>query len=581
MSFFLYPIKSKSYIELDSVFETFSKMGLTKYKIFQFGRWELVFYDKEYIKEHCYIEQEKNAIFLSGSFTYKGLSLNESLKVFLNDALERQIEETELYGNYFIIINIADELFYYSDNKLLINIYLEKRYSVISSSFLAILNGVMDSFRFNVHSAHEILLTGNLIRPSTLVKEITRCQIKEEINAIGLKEIAISKCDLNKIVYSFQNRSQVLEANINILDTYFKNQKNLVDEYGLVLGLTGGLDSRLLQAFSEKNFDRISYFSHYRPNDLDFKFAKILAEKKQKKLLKIKSITSSALTNYEMFDRIERAHYFLDGQIRSQIYWHEEFNTLDYEKQVYSSSKIGYHGIGGEQYRNYERMVLPFRLYNSWFKYEYIYKNARDYFYEKNDSKVFLDWISGKVEKSLPRRKVIDLTYIKIFYDEIYNKANRIERMNSLNKYILYFAPFIDPKIANVALSSAKFLGYTNNFEAHMIAQLDPELASINSNYGYNFVDGQSIFSVIPSLMKDVIPTKYKLRLYNHLRNNFNDGQYNLLKKQFDFVELFEVKSKEILLFDIVKISKLKYTGVLLIALGFMMNKYKEKLKYD
>lgn len=118
-------------------------------------------------------------------------------------------------------------------------------------------------------------------------------------------------------------------------------------------------------------------YTHYRENekDKDFSIAKYICQQLNINL----TIIKENITQLNLEEILDNICYFVDGQIRAEIYWQDFFNSRDYKLKIFKN-KLELNGIGGEQYRNVERMILPYWKFNNWLENEYLFKYSGNCF---------------------------------------------------------------------------------------------------------------------------------------------------------------------------------------------------------
>lgn len=128
-------------------------------------------------------------------FSYNGLSYSDSLKNLLNDLDENKFDKNKIIGNYFIIYkNKNNELYFLHDPLSYYSVFYNEEKTIISSSFLALLECSNKKYDLNYNSIYEILHTGALIGPDTIVDGIFR--LENNLNSINNISRIITKPDI-------------------------------------------------------------------------------------------------------------------------------------------------------------------------------------------------------------------------------------------------------------------------------------------------------------------------------------------------------------------------------------------------
>jgi len=574
-AFFLY--KKNSNIDLDSVKKIFLEKGFKNPNIFDFKSYTLLLYKKILLNEKNYFIEGNNAIYTIGTVVYKGKNYKQSIISIFHDFIENKLNPDELIGSFCIIIKFSDEIKYFIDRAGVQNIYYNENQTVISSSFLAVIYSSKEKMYLNKSAALEVLATGCLIGPDTLIKEISRLEIS---NPLNFKSIKFAPLPMNKIPdLSKKEYNKCLKDQIDYLNGYFESIKPFANSFGLIIGITGGFDSRLLLILALRHNKNISCYTSWRKvKDKDITIAEEVCKKTSLKLIIEPAIHPLDMTQDEMLNTLNDAFLFCDGHIRSQSYWTEQYNTRNHREKININKNIGLNGIGGEQYRNNERMVMPKWNFKNWIKYELILKNSGKSFTTKKDLNLLIKYIRNKIEKKLKiQKKYIDHLDVKRYYNEIFNLSNRSTRLNMENQISFYLAPFTEYNVALKAYRIIHQLGVSLKYESDMIKLLNPVLAEIDSRYGFNFLKGEPFWMKSQSFIKEMLPGS----LYHYLaekkkrdKNTFHI-QY---EKKFPFIkELTEEVIKLNLPLDI-NILKHTPSGYLIASMGYFLKKLQFKI---
>ena len=575
--FLLYPESID--LSRKEVDQLFGHMGLVPGKVFSNGRFNILLYKKSLAENESYLESGKDYIICVGTFFYRKQSQNDSLKIFLKDFKNNQIFNDEIIGQFSLILVIDNQINLILDRLAIQNVYFDARNKIMSSSLLAVCTAHPGKLDLNRNSIVEILLTGGLVGPDTVFNEVKRVEPIDNIIFEGIKVI-----NLPEVNYTLKERSRdkLITNQLDTLDHYFSLISKPVSENKVILGLTGGYDSRLLMCFAERHFTNTSYYTHWRKGEnKEIELVKILAKKIQKELHQYVVKYPEDMTREEALDTLQQSFYHNDGHIRTQIYWHEYYNTLDYARSIFGTGFLALNGIGGELYRNFEKMVLPEWNFESWLKYEILYRNSANLFNDKKTENEFIAYFSSKILDRLrvDQPRFIDRLFLKRYHNEVYNVSNRCVRSVMENKLINSLSPFVEPLVSFKAYEAIPALGNSMSFQSDMIKMINPELAKVNSNYGYDFFTGESFLSVIQNYLFEMLPKKYFFKMYNAIRKNYNDDFYDRYKYRFDFMTGFEDHIMDLNLpVDIKRLKSIKHTGWLLISLGFFLMELENKI---
>jgi len=550
-AFFLYNKDTKiSYSEVEDLF---TKKGFSEPQSFQIGEYYLKLYKKQLVDINNYYKDESNYIFVCGSLFYKGLGFNESLKFLLSDFINNCINSQELYGNYVVLFYNGQkkEVVFCIDPAFIKNVYFDITKKIISSDFLAIIEAASETYTLNKMALIENLTTGYLISPDTYANEIQKLD-KKNINQLGSGFRGIKVKNLSPLnnarIVGFENAIE--HANGQLSD-YFGFVKNLTDEFGANIGLTGGFDSRLLLMHARKKIKRLIANSFWRPNSIEYINAKELAKAAGIDFI---SFEEKPFAKPEKQEMLRKAYYFFDGQIRSQNNWDEEFNLPEYSAQIAANYLVGFHGCGGEQYRNADRLIGKMSL-RTYIQYEWMFKQCENAFLDRKLQAAVYENIARKIRRliDIPANQV-GLPELKRIQNEIWNTANRATRVNVLNQQQFYFAPFTEYQIAHSAYKYIPYLGKSLFFQLEMLKRLDHDLSAVKTNYGFTISEGEPFrFKIIPYLL-NLLPRAVFYKLYFRIRktqkktnkiNSYKNSTYQYIDELGKKINLIKISNNK------------------------------------
>lgn len=565
-------------ISQEKILSSFLSQNLSKYYKVNVRDYQIWVFKRNLALGNNYYENGNDGIFLSGTLIYKNKSQQESMKAFLFDFIQEDLSCDSIIGQFSIVLKVDGVLYLITDRSGISNVYYNDSKTIISTSFLAV-SMAERNLKLNKLAITEILLTGGLIGPDTIFENVKRLEQKENIEFPSINIIKLPPVDYE---LGNKSRSSLINEQLDRLDYYFSSISKLANEQGVTLGLTGGFDSRLMMCFAERHFENIEYFSHWRKRKTkELIIAERLAKAVNKKLNIYEVIHPLDMSEEEAWNTLDKGFYHYDGHIRTQAYWHEAYNTLDYLKMVYQNNYLGLHAIGGEQYRNYERMIWPRWNYHSWLKHEVLYRFSENIFFSKADEKNFIDYYSSKIchKLNLGQKNYINRMTLKRFHNEVYNLANRAVRSSMENKSVFFLCPFADPLVSYKAYEIVPKLGPSLSFQADMIKKISPRLAKIESEYGFNFFDGENFRSVLNGYIKEAMPKKLFFNFYHYRKKTRKNTFYFQYRKRHHFMsELDDLVDNLPLNIETKRLKNIKDTGWLLISLGYFLKKMKTKV---
>lgn len=559
-------------------FDYFAERGFGEPNKFSLGYWNLNLYSKTIIKNTNYFFIDNSALFVIGSFIYHGEDYDTSIKLLLIDKMKDKICADKIYGSFIIIFYIKGQISILRDGSNISNVYYNSSNSIISSSFLAVCNAHDGTLSINKESITENLISGYLIGPVTVFNEIHRFE-KDDIQSI--EDIAILSINIKEGLFKPTDFEEAIQEQQYCLGKYFQSVKKIADQYDVDSGLTGGFDSRLLLILALKYFKRVSFHSYWRKQkNREFECAKAICIKAGTKLKAVPVTFPLEMDPSQLETTMAAAFIYYDGHIRKHSYWHEEYNTLSYRKKILDGCGLGLHGIGGEQYRNEERVLFNRRKLYNWIKYDLIYNSSGDCFYEKKHENDFINIYQKKIKKVLNiKSRSISRHEIKRFYNEIQIPGLRAVRTNIENSDIFFLSPFADYNVSQKAYHAIPFLGLSGFFQQQMIKRLNPEIAALISDYGYDFYKGEPFYRKLNTLLKEVMPSALFYKLYINRKGSHNDNSYNKFLEKFPDLKELEKNVLNVQLpinLDILKTKSDLYP--LIWEVGYLLLKFRSKL---
>jgi len=536
------------------------------------------FYPKQKFNSVNSLRSGNNYMYLAGTCFMKGKKYREGLENILKDYVSGSLDTESLAGSYFILFGNEKLTEFYSDPAAIQNIFFHRRSGIISSSFIACMLGayeVSGKLKINKDACTEILTTGTLAGPDTLFCDIERYEPSFHDNLPGINRIITG----HKIRMRPQRSTFDSEVNYQVekLKEFIEGLKPAMDEMGVLTGLTGGFDSRLLFHLLRLTTQNISVYSTYRKNPTEeYKCAEKLADFYNFKLVS---------PGYRLFSEMDRDEFrammvdnllFNDGQVRLFNLWTEEIKSKSYLESLYGNRLIGMSGVGGEQYRNGEYLTRDNYKFSDWFYAEMILKYCKDPFIHKEMRRKFLDFIRNKMFISLKKEgnsEYISRAEIKKYLGTVYNTSCRTLRNNIENQLFFFISPFTDYFISMQALDCLPFLGNHHDFEKTMIQELAPESAFIRLDYGYRISDNVPVrYRFLPAV-KRITGIKNYYRMKSIIRPD--DALSERIFKAHPFMKSYSDAVRELMLpVSVDTILKSNHLSPLVLELGLFVKHF-------
>jgi hypothetical protein len=479
-----------------------------------------LYLNRKTLASSCSIFESSNGTaYGTGTFTYRMGGPEESLQLLLGDFIEGRFDHSSLLGHYFIFLFLPSGIKILTDGTGLVKAYHDEEGSYLSSSFLLAAR-LHKRLTLNKAAATENLVTGGITGPETLVNEISSFS---KSSFTLFPDIEFVQPRMGTTTDMPVSEVDALQRQATLLGNYFSSCSRLASGGGADIGLTGGYDSRLILACARSHIHDFRIHSHYRPaGSEEWRIARRIAEGEGI------SFTSPEVTPPEKMDDemllrvIGSSFRFSDGVISLYCNWMEEYNTLEYRLSVLGDKRLGISGIGGEQYRNQDRLYGKPWIFSQWLKYSYVRKISGRVFLTAQDEKAILERIKNKIYSITgfsPGKRFISLTDLKRIQNEVIIPAYRGARTDAENRHAWYLSPLADFHVSTSAYGIIKFLKDSKRFEADLIRMIAPSLAAYPTDYGYDLVRGEPLSAkVSASAFENLLPGSLKWEIREKIR---------------------------------------------------------------
>ena len=511
----------------------------------------------------------------TGTFVYRMGGPEESLLLLLNDFTEGRFDQASLLGHYFIFLFLPSGIKILSDGTGLVKAFHDTEGSYLSSSFLLAAR-LHSDLTLNRAAATENLVTGGITGTETLVNEISSFS---KGSFTLFPEIGFVLPRPGTTADKPATESDAIRRQAELLGNYFSSCRKLAESGGADIGLTGGYDSRLVLACARDHIHDLRIHSHYRPaGSEEWRIARTITEGEGI------SFTSPEVTPPEKMDDgmllrvIGNSFMFSDGAISLHCNWMEEYNTLEYRLSVLGNKRLGFSGIGGEQYRNQERLYGKPWLFSQWLKYSYLRKVSGRVFLTVKDEREMQAGIKSKICSITgfsPGKRFISLADLKRIQNEVIIPAYRGARTDAENRHSWYLSPLADFHVSRAAYGIIKFLKDSKRFEADLIRVISPSLATYPTDYGYDLVRGEPLSGrLFSSAFENLLPASLKWAVREKLKTR---GRVGPLSEKIRTSQLLSGYVQNVssagLPVSVPALLKRESTAHMVVALGYFLEK--------
>jgi len=566
----------------DQVMTQFESLDYGKGKFIHYGDWNIIIYPKKNYSIDNWKIFPGGIICAVGTFSYKNSFYDSALEAIFHDVKHNCIRSTKFWGTFIIIVVTSNGNYLIRDGAGLTRLYRHREDKIYSSSFAGLISCSDQYFSFDRDAATELLTTGVLTGDQTLLREVNRIITGEVID--GFQKIETYPENLPEPL----NRNQALDQQLNVTGAYFRgiitDWFNYMPDSVLDIGITGGMDSRLLLSMVMDHTQRITLHTHWRKEGMkndDFRYAHIFARETSLTLNTREVRTPFEMDEQDIQTNFERAYCLSDGVIRSGCYWDEEYSTANYRSELSAPPYLRLLGFGGEQYRNRERLPLnSSRSLKSWIRWEMLYQFAGGYFISKEAE----ENIINRIELNLTSQFNDSIIYLNLYNYKKYIRLIQSPSYRSLqstmeNRLGFCLSPFLDINLSDPAFLAIPFLGRALSFQLEMLNRISPVIASLPNGYGFDFSRGEPACLRAGAVFWQNMPAYLKYPLYARLKNYYRTDYIEQLAGKHKFIrDLEEIVADLDLPIDLRKHRLVRSRARLLLNLGYFIKRNSDKI---
>lgn len=449
-----------------------------------------------------------------------------------------------------LIVYKENTLFLYNDNLSCNKFYTNKKSNSLSNSFLALCHLERKNLNINSESVYEYLINGSLFGTNTFFNEVNSIEHNHYVvvnNDFTIKDriVELEKTPSTKTKNNPSITELATHENSKLL-TLLSNVN--IDERAIV-SFSGGYDSRLLLSLMRSLGYSPDLFVYGNDTSDDVAVAKNIAYKEKLNLTIIDKSTQNAcysleesMKDFYAFDGWKVEHGIFDGGI-------DRKDRLMRNKD----GRVSINGSLGEIYRNFYYMPKSSSSLNQLvhtFYSQYDPKAFTERFnelnYENSIEKKMQNAIGIQADTSTSRNDIEKL--YPYFRGRFW--AGRDARLN--NNFGAALFPFMHESIVKDSSSIPLSIKEMGRMQSEMIKLLDINLASYQSDYGFNFVEKKPLpykASYFISVHKPAWLRKYSQRLKNIKKQSIDIE--NHMKKFNEIIDSFSYMNKYVVIENI------------------------------
>lgn len=469
----------------------FARKGFAAPAVFDLGTHELLLYRKQLVDVSNHVSDDRgNQLFAVGTPVYQAKGYRDSLEALFADSANGRLDHEALLGNYCLLFHRNDTLTLRTDPLGVQQVFHTTDGGCISSSFLATMAALPGRASINHPAFREEIAGGYILPPDTVVEEV-RCLVPGRSSPLRLGTVDVPACPLPEADEPQPTFDACVDKQIAVLTDYFRAVAPLVSQYGADAGISGGYDSRLIVALCGFLDGDIGLHTHATrgQHESERAVATELARLRGYPLVAVETASVEKHRPEDLGTLLEDNLYYFDARNADNMGAFHETYTRAYRKAVLGKYGLGFGGMGGEMYRNYYRTARSTFDCRAWMEHHRYHRMAAPGLRSAGG----LGAVHDRVCEKLGNRLGIDFTgritfaQMRAYYSLVRMPDCDGRNNNAHNQLSFYLTPFIEPRTVRAGLAATPFIGLGGRLEAAMIRKLDPQLAAVNSHYGFPF----------------------------------------------------------------------------------------------
>lgn len=482
----------------NSVLEVFRKRGFQHVHEAVIGDYHLAFAEKQLLRYPCFHQEAAFSLLVMGSVIIPKTLPMHNLDLFVSHyKMHGGIDTSDVSGNFLIVIFENNQVRFFTDAANGYSLYFHSS-GIWSDSQLALVHALHASGEPTTWDARQVstnLCLGFLYGENTIYKNVLRFDSTLHNAANDWKFMRPSR-NIMASVTPPVNTIEAVDLQRETLMKWFQDMSPALSQNGLLCGITGGLDSRLLAVCSKTLSSEVKIQAFTNTQSTNNEQVQIAREVSKALDIDFKEV----LLQGNCSD-IQSNLYYNDGILRIYQIWLEESKSRAYSEMLFTKGAILLTGVGGEQYRNSTFTSSVSVDFKSWFKIEYVRKISGNSFKLKVSETNMLNELDAYVRLKLDRSQgdAWSRADIEGFLHRIFNPAVRLVRNNIENQLGITLSPFTEAAPVVAAELAEPFSRQHLSFEVDLIRAFSNACNDIRLDYGFK--------------LSEQIPLKYRGRM--------------------------------------------------------------------
>lgn len=375
-----------------------------------------------------------------------------------------------------------------TDAANLFGIFADCAQGVISSSLRLLLEAGGGPYGINRNALCEQIVTGAIAGRETCFRGI------ERLNGAGTLMVGKTEVEFTQDLpadgtdkKTFRSRSACIDFQLEVLRAHFEELADLAGTRGASIGLSGGYDSRLMLLLAREAGLPLLPFTYSSVHHAgETQCAENLALALGLPLRKIVVRPTESLSDGALNANVEDALVYYDGRTNATMGTFGDVHTARTQAACLGVAAVNLNGLGGELYRNRERLPPYSMDAADWLTDCVIGPINAGAFKSEADRRWFLAHLSRKYGELLgvTTLKRVCRHLVRRHYREVWLPYFAGPRISAENRVGPAVMPFADARVSAAALMATPFLGSHGEFEGAMMRRLDERIARLPSSYG-------------------------------------------------------------------------------------------------
>jgi asparagine synthase (glutamine-hydrolysing) len=415
-------------------------------------------------------------------------------------------------GQFAALVHKAGRTYLLNDFFGAFQVFHDPDWKVVSTSFLAAAKS-LDRLTFDAQGVYEFAFNVFPTGDDSVISELKRLGPDRQVE-LGASPLVVS---VDKALPAHTSRTPVTERIERQTMRLRQTTRIYADHFGdrIQCPLSGGLDSRLALALLRDAGCRPGVYVYGRAGDGDVEVARHIADGEGFALEVFEKAAFRKITPDDFAAIVQQNFHETDALVTDGGLFDNGGNAFARHRRQ-ENGTLAVSGGCGEVFRNFfylPDLPMSARAVVRAFFARYTASDTTSAF----DPQRFIDTLEAKALKTLaidcPAGR-LPRTLIEQLYPRMRCRAFFGRELSIVGRQGAYYMPFFDHTVVAEALQLPMSLKNAGQFEARLLAHIDPALAGYMSDYGYAFDSPPTIAQHVKEIGTRVRPSWLRQRSY-------------------------------------------------------------------